>query len=277
VGFFSSLTGKQKTKVPASGYYAMPQEYRDLYDGLLKNVSSTLLPGGQLNTEMFTPLPQTADETRAFDLSRQGLAPTEESLRRDLSMLMNPFDEFVINDINREATGQNSLVNQYATRAGQQGSNRGFLGTSDVERTRLNDIGRFRQGQYNTAVQNILGPMAALKQQDIGNLLNAGQFERGLDTQTRQAPMTALTAGLGAINSIPTSFGDFGSPERTIKSGGGLMGLLNGPIGKLGLAYATGGMSGGAGFFGGSGLGGLNQGIGSMFSSSPMGPYQGVF
>ncbi len=47
----------------------------------------------------------------------------------------------------------NSLVNQAATRAGQQGSNRSFLGTSDVEQNRLNNIGQFRQSQYNNAVQ----------------------------------------------------------------------------------------------------------------------------
>lgn len=274
MGFFDSLTGKQSTKIPASGYYAMPPGYQSLYSGLLGQAQETLLPNGQLNTQMFTPMGQTGDETQAFGMARQGLAPTEESLRRDIQMQMNPYDDFVIGGMNREAQGQNSLVNQYATQAGQQGSNRSFLGTSDVEQNRLNNIGQFRQGQYNTAVNNALGPMANLKQQDIQNLLGIGGFQRELDSQTRQAPYTALQAGQASLSGFPTQFGQFGSPEQTIKTGGGLGGLLSGPIGQLGLSALT---SGGSSVFGGSGLLGANQALGSLASSSPMGPYRGFF
>jgi len=264
MGFFSSLTGAQKTKVPASGYYAMPQEYQDLYSGLLKGANSTLLPGGQLNSAMFTPMAQTEDESRAFDMARTGFAPTEESLRSDIAMQMNPYDDYVIQGMNREATGQNSLVNQYATRAGQQGSNRSFLGTSDVEQNRLNSIGQFRQGQYNTAVQNALGPIAGLKQQDMNNLLGIGDFQRNLDMQTKQAPYTALMAGTTALGSFPSQFGNFGSQEQTIKTGGGLGGLLSGPIGQLGMS-ALGNMGGFGLATGGQSF--FNGGLGNMFGS----------
>jgi hypothetical protein len=241
-GGLSGLAGGPKTSqgVPAAGFYSMPPGYQEFYNNLSKAANTTLLPNGQPNSAMFTPMAQTADETQAFGMARQGLAPTEESLRKDIALQMNPFDDFVINDINREATGANSLVNQYATQAGQQGSNRSFLGTSDVEQNRLNNIGQFRQGQYNTAVQNALGPMANLKQTDIENLLGIGAFQRGLDTATRQAPYTALSAAGGLLGGMPTQFGTqsqagtatsgskTGSILDMVSQGAGIIGSLGG-------------------------------------------------
>lgn len=257
------LLGGQKTRIPASGFYAMPQDYQNFYKKLLDSGNSVLFPGGQLNSEMFAPMAQTADETAAFDRIRSGLAPTEASLRSDIAMQMNPFDDYVINDINRQAAGENSLVNQYSSLANQQGSNRSFLGTSDVEQNRLNEIGKFRQGQYNTAVQNALGPMAQLKQADIENLLGIGTFQRGLDSATRQAPLSALQAGQGILNGFPTQFGQFGGPETTVKTGGGLGGILGG-LGSLGsLASGLGGLAGAAGFGGtASTLGSIGTALG---------------
>lgn len=278
MGFFDSLTGAQKTRVPASGFYAMPKEYQDLYKGLLGQAQNTVLPGGQLNTQAFTPMGVTGDETQAFDMMRQGLG-SEENFNSNISMLMNPFDEYVIDDLNRQSQGANSLINQNASMMGQMGSNRQFLGSSDVEQNRLNSIGQFRQNQYNNAVNQALGPLAGLQQQDISNLLGIGGFERGLDMQTKQAPFAALNAGLGALGGFPSQFGNFGTEERTIKTGGGLGGLLSGPIGQGLMAYATGGgsLAGGPGMFGGSGVLGVNQALGSAFSGSAMGPYRGFF
>lgn len=219
-GGLSGLAGgaKQSQGVPASGYYSMPPEYQKLYGQQAGNISSTLFPNGNINSAMFTPLAQTGEETKALGMVNQGIAPTADTLQADLAMLMNPFDESVIDGINREATGQNSLVNQYATQAGQQGSNRSFLGTSDVEQNRLNNIGQFRQSQYNTAINQALGPLAALRQQDISNLFGAGEFQRTLDEQTKQAPYTALSAAGGLLGALPTQFGTQ-SQAGTAKSG----------------------------------------------------------
>lgn len=234
---------------------------------MLGEANNILLPGGKLDVNAFTPLAQTAEETKAQGLINKGLAPTPESLQADLSMLMNPFDEYVINDLNRQATGANSLVNQNATRAGQQGSNRSFLGTSDVEQQRLNSIGQFRQSQYNNSIDNILGPLSGLRQGDITNLMNFGGFERGLDMDTKQAPYNALNSAYGTLNGIPTSFGNFGTPETTVKTGGGLGGIL-GTVGSIaGTAFGgpLGGMIGGQlGSLAGGG--GIN--MSNLFSSA---------
>jgi len=234
--------------------------------GLLGEANNTLLPGGKLNVDAFTPLAQTAEEDKAQGLINKGLAPTPESLQADLSMLMNPFDDYVINDMNRQATGANSLVNQNASRAGQQGSNRSFLGTSDVEQQRLNSIGQFRQSQYNNSIDQILGPLSGLRQQDIGNLMGFGEFERGLDMNTKQAPYNALNSAYGTLNSIPTSFGNFGTKEQTIKTGGGLGGVLSmaGNVASMATGNPMWSMAGNA--IGGGMQGGGAGGASSIFS-----------
>lgn len=271
MGLFS-----KKTTIPATGFYALPQEYQDLYTGLLGQAGDILLPDGSVNTEMFTPLARTADEERAFEMVRQGLAPTEESLRADISMLTNPYDDYVIDAINRESQGANSILNQALANTGQMGSNRSILGASDVESQRLGQIGQFRQGQYNTAVNTALGQLANLRGQDISNLFGLGEFERGLDTATKQAPLTALTAGQQALGGFKTEFGNFGRPEQTVKTGGGLggaLGAIGGAVGNYfapGIGGAIGGAIGG-GFGGGNGfdLGGAISGGMSGYGGNP--------
>lgn len=296
MGLFS-----KKTTIPATGFYSQPGSYQSLYNqGLLAARQAVYdLNTGKINTDQYTPIPQTSDETRAFDIARRGMAPTPESLNSDILMLMNPYDDYVISDLNRQAAGENSLVNQLASRAGQIGSNRSFLGTSDVEQNRLNNIGRLRQGQYNTAISQALNNLPALRQQDIANLMNIGGFQRNLDLQTKQAPLVAAQNALGLLGSVPTQFGNFGSEERTVKGpnalgsvvgalapvvgsalgpigaavggafGGyaGSGGKLSGALAGLGQSAITSGFSGGFGFGGGGG----DFSRGGLFSNpSPM-------
>ena len=260
MGLFS-----KKTTVPATGYYALPNMYRALYDRNLNAASSALYDeDGKIKNDLFTPLPTTADEQAAFDIARNRMAPTQESLTADVNMLMNPYNDFVINDINRQAAGENSLVNQLAGRAGQIGSNRSFLGTSDVEQNRLNNIGQFRQNQYNTAINQALSVLPALRQQDISNLMNVGSFERGLDTATRQAPITGVQTAQDVLNGVRTEFGNFGTPETTIKTGGGLGGIL-GAVGSI-AGTALGGPVGGA----------IGGNLGSLFGGGGGNPLAGL-
>lgn len=255
MGLLSGIFGGEKTTTPATGMYALPPNLQALIQQLTAQSGEALMPGGQLNTAAFTPIPQTSEETRGIDLVNKGIAPTPQSLSQDLAMLMNPYNEYVENGLNRQATGENSLVNQFGTRAGQQGSNRNFLATSDVEQNRLNNIGQFRQAQYNNAINQILGPLAMNKQQDISNLFGAGSFQRGLDLQTKQAPFNALQGTAGALSGLAGI--NQGTPETTVKSGGGLGGILKGvsQIAPLFAAPFTGGAS--LGMLAGSGLAGL--------------------
>jgi len=270
------LFGGKKVTIPATGFYAQPQAYQDLYTGLLTGANNTLLPGGQFNYDMFKPTPITEGEKAGLASMAQGFTPTAQSLQSDLSMLMNPYDEYVINDLNRQAQGQNSLVKQFGNQAGQMGSNRNFLGTSDVEQNRLNSIGTFRQGQYNNSLNTIFNNLVPSRRADATGQLTGGAYGRELQAQQDQAPFNALMQGYGLFNGIPTEFGNFGTPKQVIKTGGGLGGLLGG-LGQI-ASFAGGPAGGFLGNIGGSLLGSiggnaLGQSLGSLFSSSAMGPY----
>lgn len=300
MGLFSKT---KSVTTPATGYYAQRSGYRKLHDYNTKTALDLFYPNGQLNSSAFTPLAETADETRGFDMMRRGFTPTAESLRADLSMLMNPFDEYVVNDINNQARGNYSLMRQYAGSAGQFGSNRDMLAASDVEQNRLNDIGKFRQSQYNTALDQTLNTLTGLRQQDANNLLGIGGFQRNLDYQTKQAPFNAYGAATGAMAPLYIS----GSPSQTVKVkqptalgsifssaapiiGSALGGPVGGAVGGALGAAATGGSAGdilsggfsgamGSGEFSSSALGGggaLGQWLGSFASRSPTGPYQPI-
>lgn len=214
MGFLSGLFGGQKsTSNSQSGFSLLPSQIQNAYTNYATELSNQI-PGA---AQAYTPLPQTADETQAINTLRQGFAPTQESLASDISLLTNPYDDYVINDINRQATGDYSILKQALNEAGQFGSNRQMLGANDIERTRLNDIGRFRQDQYNNTINQIFSSLIPQRQQDVQGLLGIGEFERNLAGQTAQAPITALQQLATALGALPQSGGSTSTTTSTTK------------------------------------------------------------
>lgn len=213
----------------ASGYAALSKPLKQAFDPFGQAINQYTLPSNEGVLEMFTPMAQTGDETNALNMMRQGFAPTQESLTSDIAMQMNPYNSFVIDEINRQSGGQYSLLGQAMNEAGQMGSNRQMLGANDIDLSRTNQIGGFLQNQYNTAMGNAMTTLPGLRQQDAQNLLGVGSFERSLDELTRQAPLTALQAGtnlMAPFLSGSTSSNKQGSDiAGTI---GGVGGLLTG-------------------------------------------------
>jgi hypothetical protein len=237
MGFFSSLTGKSKptsSSFSESGFSTLPSELQAPFTEF-----STQLTDAFTGRPLATP---SAPELDAFGRIGAGIAPTSESLSSDLEMLMNPFDESVIAGINREAAGENSLVNQLATLAGQQGSNRSFLGTSDVEQRRLDRIGQLKQDQFNKSISNILDPIAKARQQDITNLLGQGQLERDIPFSDLQrfgsllgalpqsGGATSQARGGGKESNIMDTFTSIGTlfSDRRLKENVEMVGIVNG-------------------------------------------------
>jgi hypothetical protein len=201
-----SLFGNPKVKTQASGFFSMPKPYQDLYNSVIGNMNTGL---GGISDEMFDPSQgQTAG---AFGQLMQGFTPTTETLGQDINMLMNPFNDSVIGLMNREAQGQNSVLNQALNRSGQMGSNRAILGASDIEQNRQNNIGSMQQGQYNNALSQILNNLVPQRQSDAMGALGVGM-------QANQAPLQALLAQGGLLGGLPTSFGTQGQAQS---SGGG--------------------------------------------------------
>lgn len=201
-----------------SGFSLLPPEIQGAYRTYGSAVNNQI-PNAQ---SAYTPIPQTTDETQAFNNIRQGFAPTQQSLNSDLSMLMNPFNSSVIDQINRQANGDFSILKQNLNQAGQFGSNRQLLGANDIENSRQSNIGSLLQNQYNTALSQVFNNLIPQRQQDTQNLLGVGNFQRNLGIQTASAPITGLQQIGSALGILPTNGGSTSTTDKQATQNNGI-------------------------------------------------------
>lgn len=224
MGFFKDIFGGSESKsTSSSGFSQLPKELQDTFKQYATQTSSLIPTAGSA----FTPMGTTADETNAYSAIRGGFAPTEASIGTDVAMQMNPFDTNVIDAINREAGGEFSVLKGALDESGAFGSNREFLGANDIDLTRLNQIGRFKQDQYNTALENAMTTLPGARAQDATNLLGIGDRERALDSAIKQGDIKGLLALSGAMGALPQSGGST-SYGMTDDSGKGMLGSIAG-------------------------------------------------
>ena len=192
-----------------SGFQALSPQIQGVFNTLATQAGSYLNGGSNAGTtnQMFTPLPQTAGETTAYNTVNAGFNPTSSQLNSSINEQMNPYNQDVINQINKNAYGQNSLLNQQLTQAGQFGSNRAALGANDIATTQANEIGSLLNPEFNTAVNNALTTIPQLNAQSAQAQLQAGSAQRQLAAQTAQAPITSLQSLAQVLGVLPTNSG----------------------------------------------------------------------
>lgn len=216
MGFFSSIMGGSSSSSQSGGFNQLPQEIKGAYTNFGQQIQD-LLKSGNL-TKMYTPMGQTAGETKAYDAINQGFTPTAQSLQSDIAMQMNPYDQYVIDEINRQSGGDYSILKQSLNEAGQMGSNRQNLGANDIDLSRLNQIGTFKQQGYNTALQNAMSTLPGMRQKDATSQLGAASNQRELAMQQSTAPLAALQELAKALGILPTVEGS--SSSKSSSSGG---------------------------------------------------------
>lgn len=205
----SSDSNQQSQQQATSGFQALSPQIQDVFN-TLATTAGQYLPGtgaGGSTSNMYTPLPQTAGETTALNTINQGFNPTTSQFNSSVNEQMNPYNQDVINQINKNAYGQNSVLNQQATQAGQFGSNRQMLGANDIATTQANEIGSLLNPEYNTAVNNALTTIPQLNAQSAQAQLQGGAFQRQLAGQTAQAPLTSLSSLAQILGVLPTQSG----------------------------------------------------------------------
>jgi len=231
VGLFSALTGSggksTSNSNSVSGYGALPTFAQNTLQGIDAEL-------GHINYSNFYPTATSADEQQAFSNIRQGFTPTQTSLNADIAMQQNPYNSYVIDEINRQSQGGNSILQQNLNSAGQFGSNRQMLGANDIDLSRQNQIGGFLQSQFNTSLNNALTTLPALRAADTQGLLDIGAFDRNLALQRSQSPVAALQAKAGIVGGLGYTAGGSTSNSTSTQSptGGGLFAGL-GQIGSL--------------------------------------------
>lgn len=186
------------------GFRDLPPEIQDAFKSLATQAQGFI--GNPTATQAFTPQ-QSSLTTQGNAAVSQGFAPNAQQYNSDIAMQQNPYDQYVTNEINRQAQGQNSVLQQNTNAAGQFGSNRQFLGANDIDLSRLNQIGQFKQQGYQNASNNALTVLPQLRAGSAQAQLQAGQQQQQFGTSQQQAPINALAAISSILGVLPTNSG----------------------------------------------------------------------
>ena len=196
---FGGSSGGGGTTSQTSGYSALPAALKASFDPLGQAVGQYTNPNNPGVINSFTPAPLSTAEQGAVSNVNAGFAPTSSSVASDMALQMNPYNDSVISEINRQGQGDYSVLKQAMDSAGQTGSNRSLLGANDIDLSRQNLIGSFLGNQFNTSMNNALTTLPQARTSDAMNQLNIGDLLRKLDLAQKQAPVTALQAGTGML------------------------------------------------------------------------------
>lgn len=250
MGLFTKIFGgdeSKSTQSSESGYRLLPQDIKNSIEQYARQTTNMFkTPSGA--ESMFRPEGFSAQEQSILDrMLGNGYAPTASTVASDIELQMNPYNDAVINEINRQAQGENSILKQNATAAGQFGSNRQMLGANDIDLTRMDRMRSFLSDQYNTSLQNALTTLPQARLQSDLTGLSSGEAQRQLAEAQRLVPLTALQAYGGLLGALPTDGGSISSGmSKSLKTDG-----ITGPATRAlaaisGFGGATQAASGGA-------------------------------
>jgi hypothetical protein len=214
-------SNQSSSQQATSGFQALSPQIQNVFNQLATTAGG-YIPGtasGGSTSNMFTPLPQTAGETTALNTINQGFNPSASQLQSSINEQMNPYNQDVIDQINKNAYGQNSMLSSQLTQAGQFGSNRAVLGANDIANTQASTIGSILNPEYNNAVTNALTTIPQLNAQSASAQLQGGQFQRQLAGQTAQAPVSSLASIAQILGILPTQSGQSTGSSNGSSSG----------------------------------------------------------
>lgn len=202
-GGSSSSSGSQSS---SSGFGGLPQSIQDAFSNLATSATSTLNPGTTPNSALFT-LPSLApgSSNALSQIQNQNFAITPDSIKSNINEQMNPYNDSVINQIEKAQNGSLSQLNSYLTNSGTFGSNRGMLGASDISNTAADQIGSFLSGEYNTNLNNALTTIPQNNASSAAGSVQAGLTGQQQQTTNQQAPVSALAALAQIMGVLPTT------------------------------------------------------------------------
>ena len=176
-GGSSQKSGGTRQESSVGGFSALPADIQDKYRALIEPV------GGIVDNfnDFFRPQDLGNEETQARGL----LNP--DNIEASLQKYLNPFQNFITDNINKQFEAPQSMLTARASEAGAFGGSRFRSGQADLEKARLDAIGGANAQQYNNAFEQLQG--------GISNLLGFGALERELDMGQRQALPASIRFG----------------------------------------------------------------------------------
>lgn len=223
---FGGSSGSSQSS--SGGFGQLPAGIQNAFTNLATTGSNLLAPSGTPNATPFTLPALSAPSTNALSqLQNQDFSITPQSIKSNINEQMNPYDSSVISEIERAQNGSESQLSQMLTQAGQFGSNRGIVGASDISDNAANQIGSFKQNEFNTALQNALTTIPQAGMTSASGSVNAGLLPQQQTLQNQQAPVSALAALAQLMGVQPTTAGGGQSSGSSSSSGGIIPGIAS--------------------------------------------------
>lgn len=222
-------SNSNKNEQSTSGFSLLPKSIQDAFTGLATTAGNTLNPGGTPNASLETLPSLNSGATNALSqLSNSAFAPTAENVNNSMNLQTNPYDSSVIGSIQNAQNGNLSQLNQYLTNAGQFGSNRGMLGANDIAMQQANQVGTFKNQEFQNAMDNALTTIPQAQTTAAGNAVNAGVTQQGQQMTNQQAPITALAQLAQLMGVLPQSGGSQSTGNSNSSSSNGIIPVLFG-------------------------------------------------
>jgi hypothetical protein len=201
-------SGKSKSQEgSSSGWALLPPEIQTAYINYANQISGQLANNG-------SALSLTPAEQSGINTLSAGTAPTASSIKSDIDMQANPYNDKVIEAIKRQFSGEGSQLTQAANNAGGLGSNRYQLGANDISNTQAQTVGSFLNNQFNTQMNNALTTLPQARANSALQQLQAGSYGR-------LAPISGLQQYGTALGILPTSGGSLASGSSSSSQGSG--------------------------------------------------------
>lgn len=157
------------------------------------------IQAGQAGIGAYQPFLQQAGQTLQQgigQLAGVGQGPTQQ----DLNKYLNPYQQQVIDEINRQAQQKEMQARASAVQAGAFGGGREGVLLGELERARLGQVGLAQQSGYESALKAFQNQQQQQLQaaQGLGSL---GSMQAGLGASTQQLGITDINTllGLGSI------------------------------------------------------------------------------
>jgi hypothetical protein len=222
----SSSSGSQSSQ---SGWALLPKEIQDAFTSFATTAGKTLNPGGTPDGSAYKlPALNSGSQSALDNISNGKFAITPDSFAANMKMLQDPYQQSVINQIQRNATGDSSQLSSYFDKAGDFGSNRSMLGNSDISAKAADQVGSFLSGEYNSNKNDALTTIPSNQAQSAAGAVQAGLTQQQQQLTNQQAPISALSQLAKLYGILPQSGGSVSSGQNSSSTSTGVIPALFG-------------------------------------------------
>lgn len=211
--------GSKGSSDSQSGFSLLPPQLQQAFTQFASALNGQTGDLSKMFSAFTPPSLNAGSQSSLSDLENNKFALTPENVQKSMDMQTNPFDSSVIDTINKQAAGQGSVLNSNLASAGQFGSNRAALGSNDIDLSRLQQIGTFKNNEFQTAMNNALTTIPQGQTMGAENSVNAGLMGQQQQMGQQMAPWNAMQFWSSLLSGLPQSGGSTSTGSQQAQNG----------------------------------------------------------